>query len=89
MRGWQSIAGGAGAVVLALLLENRPQSALAVFYALLGVSLLVPVLAGLYIGQAGTPEALAAIVAGVSFVLAVQLSGLAGAPSGPTRTSAA
>jgi SSS family solute:Na+ symporter len=71
-----SIAGGAGAVVLALLLETV-QSALAVFYALLGVSLLVPVVGGLYLRRAGTPEALGSIVAGNLTLLMVRF--------GPTR----
>ena len=44
------------------------------FYALLGVSLFVPLLAGLYSRRAGTPEALASIGVGVAFMLAVQLS---------------
>jgi solute:Na+ symporter, SSS family len=66
-----SFAGGAGAVVLALLLETV-QSALAIFYALLGVSLLMPVVGGLYIKRAGTPEALASIVAGNLTLLAVR-----------------
>jgi SSS family solute:Na+ symporter len=58
-----SLAGGVGGVVLALLLETV-QSALAIFYALLGVSLLVPVVGGLYLRRAGAREALASIVAG-------------------------
>ena len=66
-----SIAGGAGAVVLALLLETV-QSALAVFYALLGVSLLVPVVGGLYVRRAGAPEALGSIVAGNLALLMVR-----------------
>jgi len=45
-----------------------------VFYVLLGVSLFVPVVAGLYPRRAGTPEALAAIAAGVAVMLAVQLA---------------
>jgi solute:Na+ symporter, SSS family len=72
-----AVAGGVIGVLLAIQLPTVI-GALSVFYTLLGVSLFVPVLAGLYVGKAGTPEALAAIVAGVSFVLAVQLSGLAG-----------
>lgn len=74
-----SLAGGAGAVVLALQLETV-QSALAIFYALLGVSLLVPVVGGLYLQRAGTREALASIVAGnitlivVRFALPASLS---------------
>jgi solute:Na+ symporter, SSS family len=72
-----AIAGGAIGVLLALQLPTVI-GALSIFYTLLGVSLFVPVVAGIYVGRAGTPEAFAAIVAGVSFVLAVQLSGLAG-----------
>jgi len=45
-----------------------------IFYGLLGVSLFVPILAGLYLRRAGTPEALAAIGAGVAVMLAVQLT---------------
>jgi SSS family solute:Na+ symporter len=66
-----SIAGGAGGVVLALLLETV-QSALAIFYALLGVSLLVPVVGGLYLRRAGPSEALASIVAGNLTLLIVR-----------------
>jgi SSS family solute:Na+ symporter len=66
-----SFAGGAGAVVLALLLETV-QSALAIFYALLGVSLLVPVVGGLYVRRAGSLEALGSIAAGNLTLLAVR-----------------
>ena len=68
-----SLAGGAGAVVLALLLETV-QSALAIFYALLGVSLLVPVVAGLYLPRAGAREALASIAAGNITLLVVRFA---------------
>jgi SSS family solute:Na+ symporter len=44
------------------------------FYALLGVELFVPILAGMYVRRAGTPEALAAIAAGVAVMLAVQMT---------------
>lgn len=47
---------------------------LALFYSLLSVSLFVPVLAGLYVRRAGTPEAFAAIAAGIAVMLAVQLA---------------
>ena len=63
-----SLFGGAGGVVLALLLATV-QDALAIFYALLGVSLLVPVVGGLYVRRAGTPEALASIAAGIATLL--------------------
>jgi len=68
-----SLAGGAGAVVLALLLETV-QDALAIFYALLGVSLLVPVVGGLYLRRAGAREALASIVAGNVTLLFVRFA---------------
>ena len=48
--------------------------ALSLFYALLGVCLFVPVVAGLLTRQAGTPEALAAIAAGVVVDIAVRLA---------------
>jgi SSS family solute:Na+ symporter len=47
---------------------------LSIFYTLLGVSLFVPILGGLFIPRAGTPQAMAAIVAGVGAMLAVQFS---------------
>jgi solute:Na+ symporter, SSS family len=45
-----------------------------VFYTLLTVSLFVPILAGLYVARAGTTHALAAIGAGVTGMLVVQLA---------------
>lgn len=47
---------------------------LIIFYTLLGVSLLMPIVGGLYVASAGAPHALAAIVVGVVTVLAVHLS---------------
>jgi SSS family solute:Na+ symporter len=73
-----AIAGGAIATALAIVAPTI-LGALSVFYTLLGVSLFVPLLAGLYLRRAGTPEALAAIVAGVSLVTAAQIA-TAGAP---------
>jgi len=72
-----AIAGSAIGVALAVQLPTVI-GALSIFYTLLGVSLFVPVVAGLYIKRAGSAEALAAIVGGVSFVLAMQASGKAG-----------
>jgi solute:Na+ symporter, SSS family len=68
-----SVVGGTGGVILALQLPTVT-AALGIFYSLLGVSLFVPVLAGLYSGRAGTPEALAAIAAGVVTRLGLQLA---------------
>ena len=47
---------------------------LTIFYTLLGVSLFVPILGGLYIPRAGTAEALAAIAAGVGAMLFVHIT---------------
>ncbi|HXD16919.1 MAG TPA: sodium:solute symporter family protein [Vicinamibacterales bacterium] len=66
-----SLAGGAGGVVLALLLETV-QQALAIFYSLLGVSLLMPVVGGLYLRRAGAREALASLAAGNVTLLVVR-----------------
>jgi SSS family solute:Na+ symporter len=65
-----AVLGGALGVALAVLAESVI-GVLTVFYTLLGVSLLVPVLAGLYVRRAGTPEALAAIGSGLLATLAV------------------
>jgi Na+/proline symporter len=46
--------------------------ALSIFYTLLSVCLFVPMLAGLFVPRAGAREALWAMTAGVSSVLAVQ-----------------
>jgi solute:Na+ symporter, SSS family len=47
-------------------------SALTIFYSLLGVSLFVPIMAGLYVRRAGTREALASIACGVASMAAVR-----------------
>jgi solute:Na+ symporter, SSS family len=69
-----AIAGGALGVLFAAILSPTVIDALSVFYVLLGVSLFVPVVAGLYVRRVGTPEALAAIATGVVTVLAVHLA---------------
>ena len=51
---------------------------LSIFYALLGVSLFVPILGGLYVPRASTREALAAIAAGVTGMLFVQVTSAGG-----------
>jgi solute:Na+ symporter, SSS family len=66
---------GCGSIaVLIAILSPSIIDVIGVFYALLGVSLFVPILAGLYSRRAGTPEAAAAIAAGVATMLAVQLT---------------
>ncbi len=68
-----SVAGGVGGVLLALQLPTVT-AALGIFYSLLGVSLFVPVIGGLYTRRAGATEALASIAAGIVTRLGVQFS---------------
>jgi SSS family solute:Na+ symporter len=65
-----AIVGGALGVALAISLPSVI-SALTIFYALLSVSLFVPVLAGIYTNKGGTPEAVASILCGVLVLLFV------------------
>ena len=71
-----AVAGGVLGVLLSIYLSTIVQ-AMTVFYSLLGVSLFVPVLGGLYSRRAGRTEALAAITAGVVVLLVVRF-GVAG-----------
>ncbi len=71
-----ALAGGALGILLAAVLPGVIE-ALTLFYALLAVSLFVPVLGGLHARRAGSPEALAAIASGVTLWGAVR-GGLAG-----------
>jgi SSS family solute:Na+ symporter len=66
-----SVIGGVLAIGVALWARTIV-AALSIFYTLLGVSLFVPVLAGLYTRRAAAMDALFAIVGGVLAVLAVQ-----------------
>ena len=68
---WAAIAGGGGGVLLAILLPDVV-GALTIFYSLLGVSLFVPVVAGLHSRRPGVGEALAAAAAGVVALLVAQ-----------------
>jgi SSS family solute:Na+ symporter len=61
--------GGALAVALAIV-SPSVIGVLSIFYSLLGVSLFVPIVAGLYLKRAATRDALAAIAAGVGGLLA-------------------
>jgi solute:Na+ symporter, SSS family len=69
-----AILGGAAGVLLAMLAPTVI-GALSFFYTVLGVCLFVPVVAGLYARRVGAPEVWAAIGAGVTALLAAQLSG--------------
>ena len=68
-----AVVGGALGVGLAVVSESVVD-AMAIFYTLLSVSLFVPIVAGLYLRRAGTPEILAAIVTGIAAVLVTQLA---------------
>jgi SSS family solute:Na+ symporter len=70
-----AIAGGGLGVALAIVLPSVISS-LSIFYALLGVSLFVPIVAGLHSTRPGVPEALAAIVGGVIVTAAARLAGV-------------
>jgi SSS family solute:Na+ symporter len=67
-----AVAGGALGVLLAVVFSTVI-GALSIFYTVLSVCLFVPVVAGLYVRRAGTPEALAAIGAGIAALAAAQL----------------
>lgn len=67
-----AIAGGAAGVGIAIA-SPTIIGVLSLFYTLLGVSLFVPIVAGLYMARVGAPEAIAAIGAGIAVTLAVQL----------------
>ena len=66
-----AVVGGGLGVVLSIYLSTIVQ-AMTVFYSLLGVSLFAPIIGGLYSRRAGSPEALAAIAAGVITLLVVR-----------------
>ena len=71
-----AVVGGTLGVLLSIYLSAIVQ-AMTVFYSLLGVSLFVPVLGGLYSKRAGSAEALGSIAAGVLTLLVVRF-GVAG-----------
>ena len=68
-----AIAAGVLGVLLAIALPSVIES-LRIFYALLTVSLFVPLVAGLYSRRPGIPEALAAIGAGVGVLVVLRLT---------------
>ncbi len=67
-----AVLGGFAGVVLAIQLGSII-AALTIFYSLLGVSLFVPVVGGLFTPRAGVASAFGSIVAGVTTLLAVQV----------------
>lgn len=70
-----AIAGGVLAVLLAIVIPTVIDS-LTLFYSVLGVTLFVPIAAGLHSRRPGVPEALASIAVGIAVLFAVQLAGL-------------
>jgi solute:Na+ symporter, SSS family len=68
-----AIASGLVGIALAIV-SPTVIDALSIFYTLLGVSLFVPILAGLAVRRAAAPEALASIGCGVAATLSVQLA---------------
>jgi len=74
---WAALAGGVIGIGLAVVLPSVI-AALSIFYALVGVSLFVPVVVGLYTLRPGVPEALASIVGGVAVLVALRF----GLPAG-------
>jgi SSS family solute:Na+ symporter len=70
-----AIAGGVLGVSLALI-QPTVLGALTMFYAVLSVSLFVPIVAGLFSRRGGVPEALASIGAGVAVLFTMRLDAL-------------
>lgn len=73
-----AVAGGIAGVLLSVWLLTVID-ALRIFYSLLVVTMLVPVVGGLYTKRAGAPAAIAAIVSGVATLLVLQF-GVPGRP---------
>ena len=70
-----AVAGGVLAVLLAIVIPTVIDS-LRVFYAVLSVSLFVPIVAGLHSRRPGIPEALSAIGVGITVLFSVRLADL-------------
>src|SRR5205814_5227302 len=68
-----TIVSGAVGVALAIVLADVIES-LTIFYTLLGVTLFVPILAGLYVPRTTSTAALASIAAGIAAMLIVQFT---------------
>lgn len=66
-----AVAGGAAGVVFSVYLPTVVEG-LSIFYSLLGVTLLVPVVGGLFVARAGSREAMASIAGGVVAWVAVR-----------------
>ena len=69
---WTAVVSGAAGTLLAIALGSVV-NALTIFYTLIGVSLFVPILAGLYVRRTSSSGALVTMIAGVSTALAVHV----------------
>jgi len=67
-----ALVGGAAGVLLAIFLLDSIIGALSIFYAVIGATLLVPVLGGLFVKRAGPAEALTSIACGMIVLLGVR-----------------
>ena len=70
---WTAIAGGGAGTALAIALGSVV-NALTIFYTLVGVSLFIPILAGLYVRRTSGAGALATMAAGVGAALALHVA---------------
>ena len=82
-----AVLGGLGGLILTLRFDSVLDT-ITIFYAIMSVSLFVPLLAGLYTQRPGVPEAIAAIGAGVTTLIAVSLAGEAEMVSSSVARSA-
>ena len=82
-----AVLGGTGGLLLTLRFDSVLDT-ITIFYAIMSVSLFVPLLAGLYTRKPGVPEAVAAIGVGVTTLIAVSLAGEAGIVSSSFARSA-
>ncbi len=82
-----AVLGGTGGLLLTLRFDSVLDT-ITIFYAIMSVSLFVPLLAGLFTRRPGVPEAVAAIGAGVTTLIAVSLAGEAGIVSSSFARSA-
>ena len=69
---WSAVVSGLGAAGIALVSESV-LGTLRIFYTLLGVTLFVPIVAGLYTRRTSTGAVLVSIAAGVAAMLAAQI----------------
>ena len=69
---WTAVCGGAAGTALAIVLGSVV-NALTIFYTLVGVSLFVPILAGLYVRRTSAAGALLTMIAGVAAAVTVHV----------------